>query len=156
MTTFRIERSIRVAAEPADIAPLIEDFRRWGSWSPYDKMDPAAERIFSGSASGVGAVYEWNGKKTGAGRMEIVEIHKDRIVIKLDFKKPFRASNTANFILAKEEGDTHVTWAMFGQKTLISKLLGLFFCMEDMVGKDFEKGLADIKEIAEKRSGRAN
>jgi carbon monoxide dehydrogenase subunit G len=156
MTTFRIERSVRIAAGPAEIAPLIEDFRRWGSWSPYDKMDPAAERTFSGAASGVGAVYEWNGRKTGAGRMEIVEIQKDRIVLQLDFKKPFRASNKADFILAKEGEDTHVTWAMYGEKTLISKVMGLFVSIDEMVGKDFEKGLADIKQIAEKKSGRSH
>lgn len=151
MTTFRIERSIHVAAQPAEIAPLIEDFRRWGSWSPWEKMDPALERNFSGQASGTGAVYEWNGRKAGSGRMEILAARGDRIQIKLDFLKPFKASNQAEFTLAEKAGGTEITWAMFGPKTWISKVMGLFVSIDKMIGKDFEKGLADIKGLAEKR-----
>ncbi|HZZ88731.1 MAG TPA: SRPBCC family protein [Caulobacteraceae bacterium] len=148
--TFRVERSIHVDAAPSEIAPLILDFHRWMDWSPWDKTYPETQRAYSGAASGVGAVYDWSGKKAGAGRMEIRGVAPERITIQLDFARPFKASNTAEFSLAPEGGGTRVTWAMFGPKTMISKVMGLFFSMDAMVGKDFEKGLADLKAQAER------
>ena len=147
--TFCVERSALIDATPAEIATLIEDFRRWVAWSPFDKMDPAAERAYSGASKGVGAVYEYSGRKAGAGRMEISEVRVDGIRIKLEFLKPFRASNTADFLLEPEGEGTRVTWAMHGRKTLISRLMGVFVNADQFLGKEFEKGLADLKRLAE-------
>jgi carbon monoxide dehydrogenase subunit G len=147
--TFRVERSTRVDAPPADIAPLILDFRRWMDWSPWDKSYPETQRVYGGAPSGVGAVYDWAGKKAGSGRMEIRRVEPERITIQLDFTRPMKASNIAEFSLTPEDGGTRVTWAMFGPKTMISKVMGLFFSMDAVVGKDFEKGLADLKAAAE-------
>ena len=148
--TFRVERSIQVDAPPAEIAPLILDFRRWMDWSPWDKNYPETQRVYAGAAPGVGAVYEWSGKKAGAGRMEIKRVEPDRITIQLDFTRPMKASNTAEFTLAPDGAGTRVTWAMFGPKTLMSKVMSVFFSMDSVVGKDFEQGLADMKAAAER------
>jgi hypothetical protein len=148
--TFRVERSAHVAAAPAEIAPLIEDFRRWAAWSPFDKADPNAARTYGGAPMGVGATYAWTGKKAGAGRMEITEVRPDRIEVGLEFLKPFKACNTAEFLLQPEGDGTRVTWAMYGPKTLISKVMGLFVSTDQFVGKEFEKGLADLKTLAER------
>ena len=148
--TFRVERSIRVDAAPAAIAPLIEDFHRWTAWSPYEKLDPNQQRSYGGAERGVGAVYEWAGKKSGDGRMEIRAVEPGRITIKLDFSKPMKASNTALFLFEPDGAGTRVTWAMEGPKTLMSKVMGLFLSMDSLVGKDFEKGLADLKTAAER------
>jgi hypothetical protein len=150
--TFRIQRAASIQAPPEKIFPLIDDFRNWGSWSPWEKMDPALKRAYSGPASGKGAVYEWEGNnKVGKGRMEILEAPPpSKVTIKLDFLKPFEAHNTAEFTLTPRGGTTDVTWAMHGPNLFIGKVMSLFFDMERMVGKDFETGLANLKAVAER------
>lgn len=148
--SFRIERSATIAAPAERILPLIEDFHRWQGWSPYEKLDPQMKKTFAGAASGRGAVYSWEGKKAGIGRMEITDLSPRRVVIKLDFEKPFRASNTAEFILQPAGGSTSVTWAMHGAQPFINKLVGVFIDLDQMVGKDFAAGLAGLKALAER------
>ena len=149
--SFRIERSTSIKAAPATVYALIEDFHRWSAWSPWEKLDPALNRSFSGSQSGKGAIYEWQGnKKVGKGRMEIKEaVVPSRLNIQLDFFQPFEAHNTAEFTLTPRGDSTDVTWAMFGPSPFIAKLMGLAMNMDKMVGKDFEKGLAAMKARAE-------
>lgn len=153
---FRIERSIVVNAPAEKICALIEDFGAWPNWSPYEKYDPAMRRTRSGPAIGVGSVYEWQGNnKVGQGRMEILDVARpSRVVIKLDFYKPFEAHNTAEFSTrpagGPEGGAVKLTWAMFGPSPFMSKLMGVFMNFDRMVGKDFEQGLANLKTLAEK------
>ena len=149
---FRIERSTVMAAPPEKVFPLINNFRDWAQWSPWDKIDPALKRDFSGADSGRGAVYTWDGNnKVGNGRMEIIEsTAHSKIIIKLDFFKPFEAHNTAEFTLAAQDGGTLVNWAMFGPNNFAAKLMQTFMSMDKMVGTQFEQGLARMKAAAEK------
>jgi uncharacterized protein YndB with AHSA1/START domain len=149
---FRVERTATINAPPEKIFPLIADFHEWGAWSPYEKLDPAMQRTFGGAAQGKGAVYEWNGNKTvGQGRMEITDAPAaSRVVIKLDFIRPFASSNTAEFVLEPRGGSTDVTWAMHGPNTYMGKLMDVFVDMDDMIGKDFTAGLANLKAVAER------
>jgi len=149
---FTVQRSIAIKAEPAKIYPLLVDFRQWPAWSPWEKLDPTMKRTLSGSASGTGAVYAWDGSsKVGAGRMEIKEAAPAKVVIQLDFLKPFEAHNTADFTLApRPDSITEVTWQMRGPAPFISKLMGVFVDMDKMIGKDFEAGLANLKTAVEK------
>ena len=153
--TFRIERSTRVAAPMLQVAEQIDDFRAWQTWSPWENIDPSLQRTFSGADTGVGAIYEWTGTgKAGAGRMEITEMRagpeRGLISIKLDFLKPFKAHNTAEFLMTPTDAGTDLTWAMFGPSPLVSKVMGLFVDLDKMVGKDFEAGLAALKRNAER------
>lgn len=150
--TFRIERAATIQAPPERVFPLINDFSSWRSWSPWEKMDPELKRTYTGPASGKGATYEWEGnKKVGKGRMEIKEaVPPSRIVIQLDFLQPFEAHNTAEFTLDGRGDGTTVTWAMHGRQPFMFKLVKVFIDMENMVGKDFEAGLANLKALAEK------
>ena len=149
---FRVERSISVNAPPEKIAALISDFHLWNGWSPWEKMDPDMKRTFSGSPSGNGAVYEWNGNsKVGQGRMEITESSPSKIAIKLDFIKPFEGHNVATFTLVPQGDATIVTWAMDGPSPYIAKVIGVFCNMDHMIGKDFETGLANLKTATEKQ-----
>jgi uncharacterized protein YndB with AHSA1/START domain len=150
--TFRVERTARIQAPAEKIFPLIGDFHRWGTWSPYEKLDPEMKREFGGTPSGKGATYAWDSKgKAGAGRMEIMESSpSSRIAIKLDFIKPFEGHNTAEFTLKPEGDATQVTWAMYGPNPYVAKLMGIFFNMDQMIGKDFEAGLASLKTATEK------
>jgi hypothetical protein len=149
--TFRVQRSASIKAAPEKIFPLINDFHAWGSWSPYETKDPAMQRTFSGAASGKGAVYAWNGNNNvGSGRMEILEAPApDKVVIKLDFFKPFEGHNTAEFTLLPQGDATNVIWAMYGPAPFMSKLMQVFMNLDNMVGKDFAVGLANLKRVME-------
>jgi hypothetical protein len=150
--SFRYERATSVQAPPEKIYPHIADFHGWAAWSPWEKLDPALKRSYSGTPSGKGAVYAWEGNsKAGSGRMEITETAApSKVTIKLDFLKPFEAHNTAEFTLAPRGDATEVRWAMYGASPFMVKLMGIFMNMGDMVGKDFETGLANLKALAEK------
>jgi hypothetical protein len=150
--TFRVQRATTIKAPAAKILPLITDFHSWGSWSPWEKLDPAMKRTHSGAASGKGAVYEWEGSgKVGAGRMEITESSPpSKVIVKLDFIKPFEGHNITEFTLQAQGDSTKLTWAMHGPNPYIAKVMQIFFSMDSMVGKDFEAGLASMKAIAEK------
>ena len=152
--TFRVERTATIKAPPERIFPLINDFQRWGAWSPFEKKDPAMKRALSGAPSGSGAVYEWDGnKEIGQGRMEIVEsVPPSRVTLKLDFTRPFKAHNIVDFTLEPRGDSTQVTWAIHGPSPFISKVMGIVFNMDKMIGKDFEAGLAALKTVSEQQS----
>jgi len=150
--TFRVERTARIDAPAEKIFPLIDDFHRWGAWSPYEKLDPGMKRSFGGAASGKGATYAWQGNgQAGAGRMEIVEsAPSSKVAIQLDFIEPFEGHNMAEFTLQPQGGATQVTWAMHGPSPYAARLMGIFFNLDRMIGKDFEAGLANLKAATEK------
>ncbi len=156
--SFRIERAITIDAPPGRIFPLINDFRAWALWSPWEKKDPGMQRTHGGADTGVGAVYEWAGNgEVGSGRMEIIQSVPDsRVAIDLHFRTPFEARNTTEFMLEPRDGGTVVTWAMFGPSPFISKLIGLFIDMDAMAGGDFSAGLAALKQQAEGDGGAAS
>ena len=148
--SFRTERSAVIQAPPEKVHALINDFHRWTAWSPWEKIDPQLKRTYSGPGSGRGTAYAWEGNRNvGSGRMEITDAAPSKIVIKLDFLKPFEAHNTAEFTLQPAPQGTTVTWAMFGPSPYISKLMGVFVNMDRMVGGMFEQGLANLKTAAE-------
>jgi carbon monoxide dehydrogenase subunit G len=151
--SFRVQRSASIKAPPQKIFPLIDDLKAWAGWSPYEKKDPAMKRSFGPITAGKGATYEWAGdKNVGQGRMEILEAQpSSKVLIKLDFIKPFEAHNMAEFTLEPKGDTTQVTWAIFGPSAYITNVMGLFFNMDTMIGKDFEAGLADLKAAAEKQ-----
>jgi Polyketide cyclase / dehydrase and lipid transport len=159
---LHVERATSISAAPDKIFPLINDFKHWGAWSPYERKDPAMKRAFSGEASGKGSVYEWDGNsQVGKGRIEIIDASApSRVSIKLDMFKPMEGHNIVDFTLEPRGGttqlgntqasDTHVTWAMRGPCSYMGKLMGLVCDMDKMIGKDFEAGLANLKTLAEK------
>jgi uncharacterized protein YndB with AHSA1/START domain len=149
---FSVQRAIAVSAPAEKVFPLINDFHQWGSWSPYEKKDPAMKRSYSGPAGGKGAVYGWEGNKNvGSGRMEILEASApSKIVIKLDFFAPFEGHNTAEFTMLPQGDATTVTWLMHGPAPFMNKMMQVFMNLDHMIGKDFEVGLANIKTISEK------
>jgi len=148
---FRVRRATNIKAPPEKIFALINDYHRWVAWSPYEKLDPAMRRTYSGAASGTGAVYEWEGNsKAGKGRMEITDTAPpSKVVIKLDFVKPFEAHNIVEFTMEPTGASTNVTWDMHGPSSYLAKVMHVFFNMDRMVGKDFETGLANLKALAE-------
>ncbi|TPI12640.1 SRPBCC family protein [Mesorhizobium sp. B4-1-1] len=149
---FVVTRSASIKAPAETIFPLIDDFRRWPEWSPFEKLDPGMKRTLSGAESGKGAAYAWEGNsKAGKGRMEIVNSVRSSLVsLKLDFEKPFRANNTVDFSLSPSGEGTTVTWAMRGARPFIAKLMGLLMNFDTLIGKDFEAGLGNLRRLAER------
>ena len=150
--TFRVERAASIKAPPEKVFALINDFRRWDGWSPWEKKDPAMKRIFGAITSGKGAAYAWEGNKdVGQGRMQIAEsVPTSKVAIQLDFVKPFEAHNLVQFRLEPKGDTTHVTWDMQGHTPYFAKIIHVFLNMDSMVGKDFETGLANLKTLAER------
>jgi len=149
---FVVTRTASIKAPPEAIFPLINDFGRWPTWSPYEKLDPNMKRTLSGAPSGTGAVYAWEGSnKVGAGRMEIRDVAPpSKVVIQLDFIRPFEGHNVTEFALVPKGASTDVQWTMRGPANFMTKLMGLFMSMDKMIGRDFERGLANLKEVVEK------
>jgi hypothetical protein len=150
--TFRVQRAASIKAPAERIFPLINDFHQWGGWSPWEQKDPAMKRTFSGADSGKGAVYAWEGdKNVGTGRMEILDTSvPTKIVIKLDFFKPFEAHNTAEFTMLPQGDATNLTWLMHGPAPFMHRVMQLFMNFDKLIGKDFEAGLANLKKLTEK------
>ena len=149
---FTVRRAATIKAPPEKIFSAISDFHQWTSWSPWEHRDPAMKRAYSGADSGKGAVYAWDGNKNvGSGRMEILEVSvPSKVVIKLDFLKPFEAHNTAEFTMLPQGDATSLTWVMHGPAPFMNKMMQVFMNLDHMIGRDFEAGLANIKTISEK------
>lgn len=148
---FRYERSAAINAPPDAVFPLVNDFHNWNGWSPWDKLDPNLKRTYEGPAQGVGAMYGWTGNDdVGEGRMTITDAKaNESIKIKLEFIRPFAAVNDTEFTFKPEGAGTKVSWVMSGKNNFMSKAFGLFVDVEEMIGKDFDKGLAQMKQLAE-------
>jgi hypothetical protein len=149
---FKLVRSTKIATPPEKIFPHVNSLRSWDAWSPWAKLDPNAKNSFEGAEAGVGAAMSWDGnKKIGAGKLTITESRANESVgFRLEFIRPFKATNTAEFIFKRVGNQTEVVWSMLGKSNFFFKVFGLFMNCDDMAGRDFEKGLASLKVIAEK------
>jgi hypothetical protein len=149
---FAVSRSTKISAPPEKIFPYVNDLHKWDAWSPWAKIDPNAKNSFEGAPAGPGAMMSWDGnKKIGAGRMTVVESRpSDFVRLKIEFIRPFAATNAAEFRFQPEGSQTNVNWTMTGKNSTFFKIFGMFFSCGDMVGRDFEKGLASLKSVAEK------
>jgi hypothetical protein len=148
---FKIVRAAKSTAPPAALFAQVNDFHKWDAWSPWAKLDPNMKVTHDGPSSGVGAKYHWVGNdEVGEGRMTILEsVPNERVKIRLEFIKPFAATNEAAFAFKPEAGGTDVTWTMTGHNNFIAKAFHLFVDVDKMVGADFEKGLNQLKSVAE-------
>ena len=150
--TFTVQRSATIKAPPEKIFAVLNDFHRWTDWSPWEKLDPAMKRTLGGAASGKGATYAWEGNsKAGQGRREIIEsAPSSKVGVQLDFIKPFDSHSIAEFTLTPQGDSTQVNWSMRGPTPFVSKLMQVFVSLDAMIGKDFEEGLANLKNLTEK------
>ena len=151
---FRISRSTKVTASSEVVFSQVDDFHNWEGWSPWAKLDPAAKNTFEGPAAGKGAIFKWSGNsEVGEGQMTITDSQpSEKIVIKLEFKRPFEDTSTTEFTFKPEGDQTVVIWNMFGKQNFMGKMVCMFMNMDKMVGGQFDQGLAKMKEIAEQRA----
>ena len=150
---YRVVRTATIAAPPATVFEQVNDLHKWEAWSPWAKLDPNMKLTFDGPPAGTGAIYHWSGNnKVGEGRMTITESRpSDLVRIKLDFIKPFASTADTEFTFKPEADQTAVKWSMAGKKNFMSKAFGLFVNMDKMIGADFEKGLQQLKSVAESK-----
>lgn len=150
MGDFEVVRSITVNAQQARVHALVDDFHAWRGWSPWEGIDPLMERTYSGPDHGPGAFYSWSGnRKAGAGSMQITSSSPDRVELVLSFLKPFKATNEVWFELVPVADATVVTWRMRGRTNGLMTVLSPVIPMDRLVGRDFEKGLDQLKTLAE-------
>ena len=150
--TFTVKRAASIKAPPEKIFALINDYRNWPQWSPWETRDPDMKRTYSGATEGKGAKYAWEGNRNvGSGAMEIIDTAPpNKIIIKLDFIKPFEGHNVAEFTLTPQGQETNVNWEMRGPVPFVGKIMHVFMDMDKMIGTDFASGLASMKAAAEK------
>lgn len=152
---FRVERSTATTASAASVYRIISDFNRFAEWSPWQDKDPNMSTEINGEPGTVGTTYSWEGNKdVGAGRMTITAAElNERIDLKLEFLKPFKATNQATWRVDEEDGQRRIHWIMDGRNdTLMQQVMSMFFNMDKMVGPDFEKGLASLRQVAENQA----
>jgi hypothetical protein len=149
---FAVSRRIKIAAPADAVFPHVNELRNWPAWDPWSKLDPNIQMTYDGPPSGTGASYAWSGNnKVGSGRNTITESVPNELVrMRLEFQKPMVATNNVEFTFHPDGGQTMVTWTMSGKNTLCGKIFGLFMNCETMCGKQFDKGLAQLKLIVEK------
>jgi carbon monoxide dehydrogenase subunit G len=148
---FRVTRTATISAPASAVFAQVNDLQKWDAWSPWAKLDPDARNSFEGPVSGIGAIMRWAGNnKVGQGSMTIIESRPDEFIrFKLEFLKPFAATNTAEFTFNPNNNQTTVTWSMYGKNNFKSKAIGLIMSCDKMVGGQFEKGLAALKSVVE-------
>lgn len=149
--TFRVARSISIAAPAEKIFPLVNDVRAFNSWNPYAQKAPELKGSYSGPFIGPGAHYDFESKKSGSGSFEIVQATApSQVQMRLDMTAPFKVQNVITFTISPQGAVTQTTWAMEGPAPFLSKFMGVIFNMDKMIGADFETGLANLKAKAEK------
>jgi len=151
---FSVSRSAVIAAPASAVFARLVDFREWSAWSPWARLDSQATNTFDGPESGVGASFAWSGnRKVGAGKMTILECVRDELLrIRLEFLRPMRATHAAAFELRPEADGTRLTWTMKGKNDFYAKLFSLFVNCDELIGRDFENGLANLKALVEEKA----
>lgn len=147
---FTVTRSATIAAPADKVYPLIADAKSWSRWAIWHQRDPAMQIEYGGPPSGPGAKSSWKSDSQGSGTMTFTaaEPHR-RVAYELYFPE-FGTTSAGEFSLVPEGSGTRVTWVMNGNMGSNPVFRWLALAMDDMVGKDFEAGLANLKAVAEK------
>ena len=148
--SFRVARSTTVRAPAPRLHALINDLHQFNTWNPFEKGDPQARGQYAGPAAGPGAVYEFGGGRSGSGSLRILDSAPTRVSMELHMREPLEGRNQVQFTLQPRGDATEVTWSMEGPTPYVSKLIGVFMDMDRMIGSQFEAGLADLKQRAER------
>jgi len=154
-SAYHVERKLEIAAPANLVFGVLNDLHQFGGvlvlfGSPLGKDDPNMQKTFEGPAAGVGQSYAWNGKEAGKGKMTIEEsVPGQKVGIKIEFVKPMASTAICTLTLTGTPAGSFVTWSMDGNHNFIGKAAGMFMNMDNMLGSDIEKGLAELKAVAE-------
>ena len=148
---YHVSRSIIIDKARSEVFPYIRSVKNQDEWSPWKKKDPNMKQEFVGEDGQLGFVSKWEGnKQVGTGQQEIVEIvDGETLRTKLTFLKPWESQSDA-YITCSDEGDgTKVEWGFSGRHKVPANVFMMFMNMDKAVGKDFNEGLASLKQILE-------
>jgi hypothetical protein len=149
-SSFSVERRAAIQAPPDVVYRHVHGPRAMDAWSPFVRMDPKMQIRYEGPEYGVGARSSWEGPRIGKGTLTITAVKPDREVeMQLEMLEPMQAKNRIRFTFDPSGDATHVTWRMDGTNGFVGKAIGLVVDMDEMVGADFEAGLAELKLAAE-------
>ena len=150
---YSVERSIEIHAQPEQIFPLVNDLHALNRWNPFLVRDPGIQGSYNEIAAGEGASFSFDGSKDiGSGHMSITKSRPfSRVEMSLVMLKPFPGANEISFYFKPDADLTEVAWHMRGKSPYIMKVISLFFIMDAVVGKAFEQGLADLKQLVEEQ-----
>ncbi|MGB3256921.1 MAG: SRPBCC family protein [Ornithinimicrobium sp.] len=148
---FTVERSVTIDAPAEQIYPHVIDLRKWTTWSPWEALDPAMRHTYTAPDQGVGQSMAWTGnRKVGQGSMTITDATRpERVRLSLAFRKPFKATNTVDILLTPTGETTDVQWVMTGRQNLFLQAVDKVASMDDLIGKDFQRGLTNLKRVVE-------
>jgi hypothetical protein len=152
---FRVERSKVVGGTPHQVFAVVNNFRHWRRWSPFER-DPNMKVTLEGPETGPGSSHAWDGNgKVGSGKMTITESKPGEFVaMQLQFTRPFKCDNRVRFTMTPVQGGTRVAWIMEGESNFMMKAFSLFMNMDKMVGKDFNEGLINLDRVVREDAGK--
>ena len=150
-SSYRVARSLVIAAPPDAVFPHMNELEKWEAWNPWGKADRNIKLTYGGPASGVGASYSWAGNnEVGEGQTTIIESRPgESVKYKLEWTKPMSASSEMEFTFKPQGNQTALTVNVTGEKNFMAKAFCLFMSMDKMIGGKFEQAFVDLKAIAE-------
>ncbi len=150
--SYDVNRKITVRKSVPEVFEYLKYLKNQDNWSPWGKKDPNMKKEFVGSDGEIGATSKWEGNKdVGSGEQEITRIVENEVIeSELRFLKPWKSQSDA-YLRVKEAGagETEITWGFSGKNKFPMSIMMLFMNMDKAVGKDFEEGLASLKDILE-------
>jgi len=148
---YTVSRSIVIQAPAEKVYPLVASPREWTRWSVWNRRDPGMRIDYAGPDSGSGAKWTWHSKSQGDGSMTFTSAEPPRRVAYALYFSDFNTTSTGDLQLAAEgAGATRVTWTMDGDMGANPVFHWMALFADRMIGKDFEAGLANLKEVVEK------
>jgi effector-binding domain-containing protein len=145
---YEIKRTVEIQSPVSMVFYLVDDLRNWKHWDAWYGLDTNQVRIYEGPLFGKNAAYKWTSKERNVGNGELKIVEEEpfkKIKTSMIFESSMRSDG--EFTFDEKDGKTIVTWRMWGEFSFLAKWFRFF--MEETAGKDFEKGLANIKKIAE-------
>lgn len=150
-SAFSVQRSVEINAPAKKVYDLVVEPRRWKDWSVWTRRDPDMRITYAGPPFGMGAKWSWVSRSEGTGSMEFTRVEPDRTVEYLLLFPDFNMKSTGALRLEPAGNATRVTWTSTGDVGGNPLKHYLAVMMDRMVGPDFEKGLANLKTLAESK-----
>ena len=151
---YTVSRQVSINRSKTEVFDYVRLLKNQHDYSVWWKMDPNQVTTYTGEDGTVGFIAAWKSEldSVGSGEEEIVAIQEgERIEYALRFKEPFESNARSNMIFtATDSNSTTLTWNFKGDMSYPFNVMQLFMSMEDMLGKDIEQGLNNVKAILEK------
>ena len=146
-------KEIIINKPAGEVFNYIKYIKNQDNYSKWASLDPNMKSEQRGTDGTVGFVNHWSGnKKVGEGEQEITAIEEGKaLYTDLRFIKPFKSFAKAKMTITEiDAGSTKVTWGFESKMNYPMNLMKLFMNMNEMVGRDFSTGLANLKALLEK------